>query len=353
MLTSRVTLAVCLSAAILSTVAVRAVDKKKTAFLDAATAGADFRIQGEYIGTVGGKAKVGAQVVALGDGKFEGTIYAGGLPGAGWDEKVRFAFRGQSDGAVARFEGAHGERLLYLNENFWGEIREDMFTGEAWMFRNVVDDARFTLKKIHRTSPTLGAKPPKGALVLFDGGGVGEWVNGSLAEGDLLNVGTETKQKFRSVFLHLEFRTPFMPYARGMGRGNSGVYLKKDWEVQILDSFGWNTNNQKFERLSGFGRCGGIHELVKPRVNMCLPPLSWQTYDIEYTVATFDDTGKKVVPAMLTVRHNGVLVHDRVVLPRRDAERDRETDERAAGPVYLQDHGNPVRFRNLWIVPTE
>ena len=351
MATHRAFVFACHVATLLFTATASAADKKETAFLDPEKAGPDFRVQGEYVGTVGGVAKIAAQVIALGDGKFEGTVYAGGLPGDGWDEKVRFAFRGQTEGSVTRFEGTHGERLMYLNENFHGEIRGDAFTGEAWMFRNVVDDARFTLKKVHRTSPTLGAEPPKGAIALFDGSGVTHWVKGRLAEGDLLNVGTETVQHFRSVFLHLEFRTPFMPYARGMSRGNGGVYLKKDWEVQVLDSFGWNTNNRKFERLSGFGRCGGIHEFVKPRINMCLPPLSWQTYDIEFTVAEFDDAGKKVVPAMLTVRHNGVLIHDRVVLPRRDAERDRDTDERAAGPVYLQDHGNPVRFRNVWVMP--
>ena len=106
-----------------------------------------------------------------------------------------------------------------------------------------------------------------------------------------------------------------MPTARGMNRGNSGVYVKRVWEIQIIDSFGWNTENRKFVRLSAFGRCCGIHEMVKPPVNMSFPPVSWQTYDVEFLAAKFDESGRKIVPAMMTVHHNGVLIHDKFVLP--------------------------------------
>ena len=340
---------VVLSAVVLS-VRGQVAAEGEIAFLDAEAAGPDFAVQGEYVGTVGGKATIAAQVIALGDGKFEGIVYAGGLPGAGWDENIRFHFRGERDGALSRFVGVHGERLKFANENFDGQIVDGVFTGKATIFRNVVEDDHFKLFKVLRRSSTLGAAPPAGAVVLFDGSDADAWVDGELEDDNWLGVGTESKRHFGSVVFHLEFRTPFMPYERGMGRGNSGVYVKKDYEIQVVDSFGWNSSNRKFERLSGFGRCGGLHEMIKPRLNMCFPPLSWQTYDVDYTMARFNATGEKVAPAFLTVRHNGVVIHDRYVLPETPAESP-ITDERALGPIYLQDHGDPVRYRNIWAVP--
>jgi len=142
-----------------------------------------------------------------------------------------------------------------------------------------------------------------------------------------------------------------MPTATGMQRGNSGVYVKHEWEIQILDSFGWHHENRKFERLSRFGRCGGIHEMVAPRINMSFPPLTWQTYDIDFTMARFDVDGKKTSAATITVRHNGVVIHDRYVLPPVPPGRAASTTrEGQPGPIFLQDHGNPVRFRNIWVL---
>ena len=142
-----------------------------------------------------------------------------------------------------------------------------------------------------------------------------------------------------------------MPTARGMKRGNSDVYVKREWEVQIVDSFGWHHENRRFERLSKFGRCGGIHEMVGPRINMSFPPLAWQTYDIEFTMARLDASGNTVSPTMMTVRHNGVLIHENFVLPPVPPGRpESQSKEHLPGPVYLQDHGNPVRFRNIWLI---
>jgi len=325
------------------------------AFTDPEQAGPDFLVQGEYVGTVGSARAaraIAAQVIALGNGQFEGVLYAGGLPGAGWDESMPFHFRGQTQGDSTEFVGMHGERLMFENPNFAGQIKSGVFSGRADMFRNVVDISSFELKKIDRVSPTLGAKPPGGAIVLFDGANTEEWVNGKIVESNLLDNGTESRRKFgdRDYRFHLEFRTPFVPTGQGMGRGNSGVYVNKIWEIQVLDSFGWNNQNRKFERLADFGRCGGIHELVEPRWNMCLPPLSWQTYDVEFFAARFDQDKKLVAPEIMTVRHNGVVIHDRYVIPLVPAGHDVKSSKTGqAGPLLLQNHGNPVRYRNIWV----
>ena len=324
------------------------------AFTDPAAAGPDFQVQGEYVGQVGPELPIGIQVIALGDGQFQGVLYAGGLPGAGWDEATVFHIRGKTNEGQTDFRGIHGERLKFTNSNFNGSIRGRSFTGEASMFRGRLDEATFQLAKVDRKSPTLGAKPPPDAIVLFDGSDVDAWQDGRIVDERLLNVGTTSKRDFGSILIHLEFRCPFMPTARGMQRGNSGVYVKREWEVQIVDSFGWHHENRKFERLSKFARCGGIHEMIGPRINMSFPPLAWQTYDIEFTMARFDPAGKKTSPAIMTVRHNGVLIHDRYVLPPSPPGRDEsDSKERQRGPIFLQDHGNPVCYRNVWVVERE
>ncbi len=322
------------------------------AFTDPAEAGPDFLVQGEYVGKVGGELEIAAQVIANGDGKFEGVLYGGGLPGAGWDGTTRFHFQGQRDGDVTRFRGRMGERLSLPNPNFQATLEGSLLSGTALMFRNAADDASFEMQKVHRRSSTEGAKPPPDAIVLFDGTSVDSWAHGQIVEEDLLDVGPTSHRKFLGVRLHLEFRTPFMPTAQGMGRGNSGVYIKREWEIQVVDSFGWNLENRKHERLSGSGRCGGIHELIMPRVNMCFPPLSWQTYDIEYLAARFDDQGNRTRPAMMTVTHNGVMIHDKFVLPTTPSG-EGASQEQQPGPIYLQRHGNPVRYRNIWVVELE
>jgi len=320
------------------------------AFTDPESAGPDFRVQGEYLGTVGQSQPIGAQVIALGEGKFEGILFCGGLPGAGWDEQIYFHFRGEPRDGKTAVVGIHGERLQFDNTNLEGTIDNDTFRGSAHMFRNVVPNAEFVMQKVHRKSLTLGASPPPHALVLFDGSNTNEWADGKIVEEKLLDSGATTKREFGSLHLHLEFRTPFMPTAKGMGRGNSGVYVKRVWEVQIVDSFGWDNHNRKFERLGDFARCGGIHEMVQPRINMSFPPLAWQTYDVDFWAAQFNASGTMVSPEMITVRHNGVVIHDRYVLPAVKPGGDlSQAKARMNGPLFLQDHGNPVRFRNIWI----
>ena len=297
----------------------------KTAFLDAKSAGPDFAVQGEYEGTIGKARKLGIQVIAQGKGGFNAVLYAGGLPGAGWDGKTRTRLKGQTAGGKVTFKG----------RNITGGVAGGVFSGTA------EDDVAFSAKKVLRKSKTLGAKAPEGAVVLFDGSTAEHFQGGKLEAGKLLNVGVRSKRKFSNFTLHLEFRTPFMPYARGQGRGNSGMYLADQYECQVLDSFG----------LAGLdNECGGIYKVARPTVNMCLPPLSWQTYDVVFTAAKFDKAGKKVASAVTTIRHNGVVIHDKLTL--KLTAGGGRNDEKP-GALYLQNHGDPVRFRNIWVVETK
>lgn len=278
--------------------------KKPGVFTNAAEAGPDFKIQGEYQGEGPSQAKYGAQVVALGDGGFDVYFLAGGLPGAGWDAKTR-------DKVSAKTEGGK----VVLAGGWTGAI------GAGLLEAKNKDGAAFTLKQVQRQSPTAGAKPPQGAVILFDGASADEWSGGKIVEDNLLFCGTTSKKKFAAGKLHIEFRTPFQPKARGQGRGNSGVYILGH-EIQVLDSFGLKGENNE---------CGGFYGSAKPAVNMCLPPLSWQTYDVELTPA---DKGTHA-----TVWHNGVKVHDNYLIK----------STNPAG-IHLQNHGNPVVYRNIWFV---
>ena len=152
--------------------------------------------------------------------------------------------------------------------------------------------------------------------------------------------GIISKRTFTDHKLHVEFRTPFEPKKRGQGRGNSGVYLQGRYEVQVLDSYGLEGRSNE---------CGGVYGVGAPRVNMCAPPLQWQTYDITFTAPRFDQGGKLLKHARMTVVHNGVLIHDNVEVPRpTTACWDRNITE--PGGLHLQDHGNRVRYRNIWAV---
>ena len=298
-------------------------DKSQQAVVDSTKADADFLLQGEYAGPASASSTQGLQLVALGDGKFQGMLYGKGLPGESWDGKTRLALTGETVGGKLQLSGT----------NFRGVV-------EGGAIQADLDGVKFTLKKVDRQSPTLGAKPPQGAVVLFDGTNLDGWDQGKLVEGNLLGVGTRTKQKFKDYTLHLEFRTPYMPHARGQGRGNSGLYLNDQYEFQILDSFG----------LSGeTNECGGYYSFAKPKLNMCLPPLTWQTYDVDFTMARYDASKNKLKPATATIRLNGVIVHEKYEIPKFNGGGG-QADESLPGSIYVQDHGNPVHFRNIWIV---
>ncbi|MEX0716519.1 MAG: DUF1080 domain-containing protein, partial [Planctomycetaceae bacterium] len=163
--------------------------------------------------------------------------------------------------------------------------------------------------------------------------------NGKLTDDGLLMADCESNRKFGDHTLHVEFRTPFVPKARGQARGNSGVYVQNRYEIQVLDSFGLEGKNNE---------CGGVYGGTEPIVNMCYPPLTWQTYDIDFTAARYDDAGKKTKNARMTVKHNGVVIHDDIELPKHTPGKNAE----APGPdgLYLQGHGNPVVYKNIWVV---
>lgn len=298
-------------------------DKSHQAVVDSTKADADFLLQGEYTGPATASSNQGLQLVALGDGKFQGVLYGKGLPGESWDGKTRLALTGETIGGKLQLSGT----------NFRGVV-------EGGQVQADLDGVKFTLKKVERQSPTLGAKPPQGAVVLFDGTNADAWDKGKLVEGNLLAVGTRTKQKFKDYTLHLEFRTPYMPHARGQGRGNSGLYLNDQYEFQILDSFGLAGENNE---------CGGYYSFAKPKLNMCLPPLTWQTYDVDFTMARYDANKNKLKPATATIRLNGVIVHEKYEIPKFNGGGG-QADESLPGSIFVQDHGNPVHFRNIWIV---
>ena len=317
-----------------SVVSIQAQDKKE--WIDPAEAAKvlDYQIQGEYVGDFiedGEKTKIGLQIIAMGAGNFRAVSFTGGLPGAGWKRGDKTEYvdgtlndRGQ---VVFKLEDGEGTAVATIKD---GKLIAT--EGDALIAR---------VEKVHRKSPTLGAKPPKGAVVLFDGSekSAGNWVRGQVVLGDLLRHDVETKEKFQDHSLHLEFRTPFMPHARGQGRGNSGMYVQGRYECQILDSFGLEGKNNE---------CGGIYSIAEPIVNMALPPLVWQTYDVDFTSARFNDTGKKIQNARVTIKHNGVVIHDDLELTHGTPGKHKEGP--TADILYLQGHGNPVVFRNVWAV---
>jgi hypothetical protein len=287
-------------------------------YLDAANAGPDFLIQGEYAGEIPDQGKFGAQVTAKEDGLFSVVFLPGGLPGAGLAPKAK-TVSATATTALAK---------TTITGTWSGRIEAGKLMGKT------ASGQPFTLTRVVRTSPTLGAKPPAGAVVLFDGSGIANFPKAKMSDDKLLKVPATSKQLFKNFHLHVEFLIPY----RGPSGGNSGVYLQNCYEIQVFDSFGGQRSP------SG---CGGIYVFRAPDVNASLPPLSWQTFDVDFTAARFDAAGAMLKKPVATVRHNGIMIHDNITLPGK-GNGGRPTVQ--GGPLFLQAHGSPVRYRNIWVV---
>jgi serine/threonine protein kinase/tetratricopeptide (TPR) repeat protein len=200
------------------------------------------------------------------------------------------------------------------------------------------------------TADMKSVPPPPGALVLFDGKGLAGWskrsggaatwklLEGGIMEADGGNI--VTTRTFAGAFkLHVEFRVPYLPNARGQARGNSGVYVQGRYEVQVLDTYGLKS--------SAVG-CGSIFGIAAPRVNACKAPTIWQSYDIEFQSPMCAD-GKKTAPAMITIYHNGIKIHDDVRITEDNTPDGLGGDPCNPGPIMLQGRGQPVQYRNIWL----
>lgn len=191
--------------------------------------------------------------------------------------------------------------------------------------------------------------PPADAVVLFDGKDLSKWTNGEKWEvkdgyAVVQKANITTKDSFGPDYqLHVEFATPEKVSGSGQGRGNSGVYLANRYEVQILDSF---DNKTYFD-----GQCAAIYKQTPPMVNACKKPGEWQTYDIIFESPRFAEDGKVLKPCYITVIHNGLVVHNHFELQGgtfydRPASYAKHPERQ---PIQLQNHGNPVKYRNIWL----
>lgn len=202
-------------------------------------------------------------------------------------------------------------------------------------------------------TPGEGTAPPSDAIILFDGTSLDNWestkggeAGWEVSDGVMTMVkgagGIRSKVVYGDCQLHIEWRTPAEVKGKGQGRGNSGVFLQGIYEVQVLDSY----ENRTYSN----GQAASIYKQSMPLVNACKPPGEWQTYDIIYKAPIFDEEGKLATPAYITVIQNGILVQNHyqikgdtpyIGLPKYEAH--------GEGPLMLQDHGNPLSFRNIWL----
>jgi hypothetical protein len=207
--------------------------------------------------------------------------------------------------------------------------------------------------KIIQASPD---KAPSDAIVLFDGTNLDSWVSGNgqnkaewLVKDGVLTVvpgkgGIQTKEKFEDYQLHLEWRSPTVIKGEGQGRGNSGVFMQGIYEVQILDNY----ENVTYSN----GQAASIYKQTRPLVHASRKPGEWQTYDIIWTAPRFNKDGTLAQNARVTVLHNGVLVQNNTeILGTTEYIGLPQIKAHGPGPISLQDHGDLVSFKNIWIRP--
>lgn len=362
-------LALCLVMVLPGETQAQALDKAAEAaakkLFDAQAIGVELAFQGEYVGK-DGENRVGAQVVARGDKSFHALILEGGLPGDGWDggrygllesgplSAGRVEFRSPSDDGASAVLDGNG---LILKRG----------------------DRSALLKRVERKSETLGLQPPAGAIVLFGGAKPNldafeerKDIEGLTAplmfEGNLM-AGAVTKRKFRDYTLHVEFMTGWEPQNIPWRRADSGIYMLSRYEVAIGDSFGFDfdlsgatsPNRPKLvdekNKLSKFPAakkgdprvCGSVFTYPSKTPNSCLPPLVWQTLDIDFKAPRFDGNGKRTSKAVISVKLNGHQTVDKLEVngPTPHGFKGPETPD---GPIWFEAFGRRVLYRNNWVV---
>jgi hypothetical protein len=332
---------------------------------DVQAIGVELKLQGEYVGKDGEKS-VGVQVVTRGEKSFHALVLEGGLPGDGWDG------------------GRYG--LLESTPLSQGRVEFHSLTDEG--VSSVLDEnglmlkrgeRQTLLKRVERKSTTLGQQPPAGAIVLFGGATPNmdafeerKDIEGMTApmmfEGHML-AGAVTKRRFRDYQLHVEFMTGWEPQNIPWRRADAGIYMLSRYEVAIGDSFGFDfdlsgaTSPHRGKLLDEKSTssmfpvaknnnaprvCGSVFTYATNVPNSCLPPLVWQTLDIDFTAPRFDSEGKKTSKAVISAKLNGHQTVDKqdVNGPTPHGFQGPETPD---GPIWFEAFGRRVLYRNIWV----
>jgi hypothetical protein len=325
----------------------------------------DFAIQGEYVGVSEAGEIYGLQIVATGredHGELLGTLFEGtcpspkecGLPGLG---------QFQNTNIVCHFAGGWlDNKEVYLGDGE-GPFHISVQGAKAELFDATQRSGRVVeMRKLDRKGQTLGAKPPAGAVVLFDGTSSESWLNGTVEDGLLIGDDLRSKKLFGDYRIHLEFRTPYVPSERAyelmdlasesqpgrakLLKSNGGIWHHGRHHVLIRDSFGYYHRRECDGDVTDTGAIDGVAE---PKLNACLPPLVWQTYDADFRAPRLNDDGKVSEPARITVRINGSLVHQERELKSLDYDALKRSGRVALGPFYLQSN-HPIAYANIWVV---
>lgn len=303
----------------------------------------DDKIMGNYQGAFASKGweatPIRAEVMAMSKIAWRINLFVGGEDGT----EKKFELPARLDKGTPVVDGnidLGGEYKV------GGTVKDEVFVGKL---EGKGKSADFTLKRVMLQSPTLGKPVPEGGNSLLDGTNIAanwvrtpeQWCMQADGSMEVCSSSLKTTQEFGDAEYHIEFMCPFKPNARDQERGNSGCYFMGRYEVQVLDNFGDPPADNW---------CGGIYKKAKPIMNASLPPLTWQTYDVTFIAAKFDASGNKTADAEITVLHNGKLIHDHAKLsgPTPGGVSDQDGPK---GPLMLQDHDNPVRYKNIWVKP--